>query len=126
MQDHGLDGDVDFGRRAKSAVATEVAPLLPRPDRPPHDHPIFLRVCHSPWRFISQKTLLCIRSAIAVYLTAVFALSLFYEIAFAKRGKLFAFSAGNVSFAIQIAYYWISAVGSSVSSGMSNFCLTDV
>ncbi|KAK0721656.1 hypothetical protein B0T26DRAFT_643757 [Lasiosphaeria miniovina] len=35
------------------------------------DHPIFLRVCHSPWPWLNQSTLVYLRSAILSYLTVV-------------------------------------------------------
>ena len=60
----------------QSVLIPEIAPLLPRPYLPPHDHPIFLRVCHSQWRFLNQKALSIVRIAIAVYLTTILALSL--------------------------------------------------
>lgn len=109
--DHSLhDCGIDrFTHR--SATMAETAPLLPRTGRPPHDHPIFLRVCHSPWRFLGQKGLLFIRLMIALYLTTALALSVYYECKSARRSaKLYPFYASTVSLLIQLVYYWITTV----------------
>lgn len=102
-------GFVTFTHR--SATMAETTPLLPHANRPPHDHPIFLRVCHSPWRFITQKGLFAVRLTLAVYLTMALALSIYYECKFADRtAKLFPFYASTVSLVIQMYYYWITTV----------------
>lgn len=88
----------------------ETTPLLPQANNPPHDHPIFLRVCHAPWPFIGQKTLIAVRGLLAVYMTAVLALDFVFEIVYAKRGRLLVFFISNVSYTIQITYYWITFV----------------
>lgn len=88
----------------------DTEPLLPKANMPPHDHPIFLRVCHSPWLFLGQKSLMIVRGLLAVYMTTVLALDLTFEIVFAGRGRLFLFFIGNVSYLIQIIYYWITFV----------------
>jgi len=41
--------------------------------------PIFLRVCHSPWRFISQGSLVFTRAFILVYLTVMAGMLLHYK-----------------------------------------------
>lgn len=89
----------------------ETTPLLPRSNRPPHEHPIFLRVCHSPWYFIGQRSLLLLRSLTAIYLTAILGIALDFEINTKKIGDLFAFNASHISFVVQVVYYWITAVG---------------
>ena len=89
----------------------ETTPLLPRPNRSPHDLQIFLRVCHSPWLFINQGALLAIRAIIAAFLTVAFTLDIFYGINDTRRGKQLAFEASNISLVIQIFYYWITTVG---------------
>lgn len=89
----------------------ETTPLLPRSNRPPHEHPIFLRVCHSPWYFIGQRSLLLLRSLTAIYLTAILGIALDIEINTKKIGDLFAFNANHISFVVQVVYYWITAVG---------------
>ena len=107
-----LDGSLDPVQGSfPSNQLSETAPLLPLPNRPSsHDHPIFLRVCHSPWPFLNQKTLFCVRIVIAFYLTTILGLSVWYEIAYAQRGKLWGFDPGNVGLVVQGVYYWISAV----------------
>lgn len=95
----------------KSETMAETTPLLPRANRPPHDLPIFLRVCHSPWRSISQKVLLAVRAIVAAFLSIVLTLDIPYEINYTHTGKQSAFEASNVSLVIQIFYYWITMVG---------------
>ncbi|KAK0743675.1 hypothetical protein B0T18DRAFT_490343 [Schizothecium vesticola] len=65
---------------------TATTPLIPPEERtlPTHngqvqDYPIFLRVCHSPWRFISQGSLVFTRAFILVYLTVVAGMLLHYK-----------------------------------------------
>ncbi|KAK1755464.1 hypothetical protein QBC47DRAFT_189924 [Echria macrotheca] len=41
--------------------------------------PIFLRVCHSPWSFISQSTLVSVRAAIVTYLTVLGIMLWYYK-----------------------------------------------
>ncbi|MCJ1385627.1 hypothetical protein MMC17_008750 [Xylographa soralifera] len=88
----------------------ESTPLLPRSNRPPHEHPIFLRVCHSPWYFLGQRALLLLRGLIATYMTAVLAVAIDYERCEATHGELFIYKAGLISFVVQIIYYWITAL----------------
>ncbi|KAK1836568.1 hypothetical protein QBC39DRAFT_378112 [Podospora conica] len=65
---------------------TATTPLIPPEERtlPTHngqvqDYSIFLRVCHSPWRFISQGTLVFTRAFILVYLTVVAGMLFHYK-----------------------------------------------
>lgn len=51
-----------------------------------------------------------VRGLLAAYMTAVLALDLTFEIVYAGRGRLFPFFVSNVSYVIQIIYYWISFV----------------
>ncbi|KAK3323843.1 hypothetical protein B0T19DRAFT_214530 [Cercophora scortea] len=44
------------------------------------DHPIFLRVCHSPWSWLSQSGLVYTRGCILAYLTALAGMLLDYKI----------------------------------------------
>ncbi|KAI9747842.1 MAG: hypothetical protein M1835_001962 [Candelina submexicana] len=87
---------------------SETNPLLPRAEDLPPEPSIFLRVCHSPWVFISDRTLAITRGLIACYLTAIFAADVDFEVVDAKRGKLFFFMMGTGSLFIQVVYYWIS------------------
>ncbi|KAI9724354.1 MAG: hypothetical protein M1812_000422 [Candelaria pacifica] len=89
---------------------SETNPLLPRAEDLPQEPSIFLRVCHSPWLFISDRTLAIIRGLIACYLTVIFAADVDFEVVDAKRGKLFFFMMGTGSLFIQIVYYWISFI----------------
>lgn len=88
----------------------ESTPLLPRSNKPPHEHPIFLRVCHAPWSFVDQKILLIIRGVITVYLTAMLVIAIVYEMGQAQRGELFLFKASVASFVLQVVYYLITTV----------------
>lgn len=99
----------------RSETMAETTPLLPR-NTLSHDVPIFLCVCHSPWPFLTQKTLVAVRAIISAYLSVVFALDMFYVFTFAQRGKQFAFEASSISLTIQIVYYWMTTVGVCVSS----------
>ena len=90
---------------------TETTPLLPQASGPCHDSPIFLRVCHSPWLFLSQKTLLAFRVIVASFLSIVLALGVLHGIKYTQRGEQLAFEASIVSLLIQILYYWTTSVG---------------
>jgi len=95
----------------RSATMAETTPLLSHASRPPHDHSIFLRVCHSPWAFLTQKGLLFVRMILAVYLTTALALSIYYECKYAQRSaSLYPYYASTVSLVIQMVYYWITTV----------------
>ncbi|ORY57448.1 uncharacterized protein BCR38DRAFT_478213 [Pseudomassariella vexata] len=60
---------------------SESSPLLPRPANDAADsHPIYLRVCHSPWRAISQKALVTSRFVVLVYLSVALGVSLNYKL----------------------------------------------
>ena len=95
----------------RSQAIAETTPLLPRAHAPPYHLPTFLRVCRSPWPFISQRALLAVRAVIASFLTIVFTLDLLYRINHTQREQHFAFEASNISLVIQILYYWITMVG---------------
>ncbi|MCJ1301192.1 hypothetical protein MMC08_003991 [Hypocenomyce scalaris] len=86
----------------------ESTPLLPKVNRPPHEHPIFHRVCHSPWLFINQRSLLALRGFLAIYMSVILVLELSFEIFQRERGRYFVFLISNFSYAIQTTYYWIT------------------
>ena len=94
----------------RSETMAETTPLLPRANRPPHDPSIVLRICHSPWLFISQKLPLAVRAIIASFLSFVLTLDIIYAINHTHRGRQFALEASNVSLVIQNLYYWITTV----------------
>ncbi|KAK3389189.1 hypothetical protein B0H63DRAFT_463150 [Podospora didyma] len=54
--------------------------VLPFGSAQVQDHPIFLRVCHSPWSWLSQGTLVYLRAGIVAYLTAVGGMLIDYKI----------------------------------------------
>lgn len=59
---------------------SERSPLLPRaPAHKRSDHSMFLRVCHSPHRFIGQRTLQALRGLISVYMIGAFAAKMYYD-----------------------------------------------
>lgn len=97
----------------------ETTPLLPRTDRPPHDLPIFLCVCHSQWPFLGQKALLTVRAIVASFLSIVLALDILYGVNYIQRGLQMVFEASNVTLVIQIFYYWTTTVG------VSSLCCTN-
>lgn len=82
--------------------------LLPKPTK--DEHPIFLRVCHSPWSFISQKVLLIFRSIIAAYMFITLGFALYYEVAKQKKGGLIPFEFHNIVWIIQMIYHTTAAV----------------
>ena len=96
----------------RSDTMAEREPLLPRQNRPAHQHSIFQLVCHSPWYYIGQRSLLLARSFLALYLSAVLGLAIYYECTPGHRrhAKFFPFNGSTISFAIQVIYYWITAV----------------
>ncbi|KAK7911935.1 hypothetical protein PG985_014416 [Apiospora marii] len=63
-------------------MADATTPLLPGPSSTgsSDSHPIFLRACHSPWRWINQSVLTLIRFVISAYLLAVMGISLKYKL----------------------------------------------
>ncbi|CAG8980714.1 hypothetical protein HYALB_00012120 [Hymenoscyphus albidus] len=81
--------------------------LLPK-DRKNNDHPIFLRVCHSPWVSIDQKSLLALRFVTAVYLSFSFVMVQDFEHNQQKRGWLSVFDFGNIAYFLQVLYHWMA------------------
>ncbi|KAK8062464.1 hypothetical protein PG997_014561 [Apiospora hydei] len=63
-------------------MADATTPLLPGPSNTgsSDSHPIFLRACHSPWRFINQSVLTLFRFVISAYLLTVMGISLKYKL----------------------------------------------
>ena len=96
----------------RSDTMAEREPLLPRQNRPGHQHSIFQLVCHSPWYYIGQRSLLFARGFLALYLSAVLGLAVYYVCTPGHRrhAKFFPFYGSTISFAIQVIYYWITAV----------------
>ena len=96
----------------RSDTMAEREPLLPRQNRSVHQHSIFQLVCHSPWYYIGQRYLLVARSFLALYLSAVLGLAVYYECTanHRKHAKLFPFYGSTISSVIQVTYYWITAV----------------
>ncbi|KAI9050682.1 hypothetical protein LZ554_004802 [Drepanopeziza brunnea f. sp. 'monogermtubi'] len=82
--------------------------LLPKAKK--DDHPIFLRICHSPWTVIGQKALVGLRALIAVYLLVSFIVLIDYEDKHTEDGYLAYFRFSNVSYMIQLLYHWIAFV----------------
>ncbi|KAH8766503.1 hypothetical protein F5882DRAFT_12103 [Hyaloscypha sp. PMI_1271] len=82
--------------------------LLPK-DRKKDDHPIFLRVCHSPWISIGQKALVGLRSLTAAYLLVSFLALMKYELERNKTGLVTIFKFSNIACFIQLLYHAIAA-----------------
>ncbi|KAK2627041.1 hypothetical protein QTJ16_004216 [Diplocarpon rosae] len=80
--------------------------LLPKAKK--DDHPIFLRVCHSPWSVIGQKALVGLRALIVAYLLVSFILLIDYEVNNTNDKSLVFFKFSNVSYFIQLLYHWIA------------------
>ncbi|PMD29692.1 hypothetical protein L207DRAFT_574076 [Hyaloscypha variabilis F] len=82
--------------------------LLPK-DRKKDDHPIFLRVCHSPWITIGQKALVGLRGLIAAYLFVAFLAVIKYELERNKSGLITIFKFSNITSFLQLLYHNIAA-----------------
>jgi hypothetical protein len=83
--------------------------LLPKTSKK-DDHPIFLRVCHSPWISISQRALVAARGLIAIYMTVVFAMLIYYDVEKAEHGWLIPFELPNIIYLLQVMYTWMTFV----------------
>ena len=116
---HSLQ-DCDFDKYIlRSETVAERAPLLHRAGQSSRDHPIFMRVCHSPWYLVSQRGLFLIRGTLALYLTAILFLSILRDWTCPIHARLFVFDARNLSLFVQAIYYWITAVGLIISKKSS-------
>ncbi|KAH7368247.1 hypothetical protein B0T11DRAFT_295926 [Plectosphaerella cucumerina] len=58
----------------------QAEPGLPVAHGQLHDHPAFLRACHSPWRWLDQKALCWVRGSILAYLVAVGIMIIDYKV----------------------------------------------
>jgi hypothetical protein len=74
------------------------------------DYPIFLRVCHSPWISISQSLLVAARGFIAMYMSIVFAILIYYDVKKAEHGWLIPFELPNITYLLQVMYAWTTFV----------------
>jgi hypothetical protein len=83
--------------------------LLPKTGKK-DDHPIFLRVCHSPWVSISQRLLVIVRGFIALYMTIVFYMLLYYDLKVVEHGWLIPFELPNIIYLLQVLYAWTTFV----------------
>ncbi|PVH77565.1 hypothetical protein DL98DRAFT_561515 [Cadophora sp. DSE1049] len=82
--------------------------LLPKNKK--DDHPIFLRVCHSPWTSTGQKALVGLRGLTATYLAVSFAMIIDYEIKHTDDGKLALFKFSNIEYGVQVLYHWMAFI----------------
>ncbi|RKF76778.1 hypothetical protein GcM1_224022 [Golovinomyces cichoracearum] len=85
-------------------------PLLPKKTNKGYDQSIFLRICHSPWKFLEQRTVIGLRGLIVIYLLISLIINIYLEVSHSKSGWLafFEFSIG-VSF-LQLLYESIALV----------------
>ncbi|KAF8857826.1 hypothetical protein BDZ45DRAFT_674440 [Acephala macrosclerotiorum] len=81
--------------------------LLPK-DGKKGDHPIFLRVCHSPWLGVGQKVLVGLRGLVAAYLVISFIMIIDYDIKHNHHGWLTVFEFSNLQYFIQALYHAIA------------------
>ncbi|KAI1201675.1 hypothetical protein F5X97DRAFT_320074 [Nemania serpens] len=100
---------------------SDTTPLLPpsvREQAPQQgdSHPITLRACHSPWRFINQKLLFSIRTALASYLTSVAGVALKYKLESEDdhNGWRIPFEFSTVAFLLQWTYHVLTLVWTGV------------
>jgi hypothetical protein len=89
---------------------SSTTPLLPKQGQKKDDHPIFLRVCHSPWVSIGQKMLVFLRGLLTAYMITAFLMGLNYEIRHQNKGWIFLFEFQNVVWVIQTIYQTIAFV----------------
>jgi len=78
--------------------------LLPKDNTKKNDHPIFSRVCHSPWVSIGQKSLVVLRLATAAYTITTLGMLIDYEQKHYKRGWSTVFDFSNITFLLQTVY----------------------
>ncbi|KAI0145574.1 hypothetical protein GGR57DRAFT_517072 [Xylariaceae sp. FL1272] len=100
-------------------MPSDTTPLLPSDgsQQPRGDtHPVTLRACHSPWKFINQKTLLGLRTLIASYLVAAAGVSLNYKLKEEDDHSnwLIPFEFETMSFATQLAYHIVATIWTGV------------
>jgi hypothetical protein len=88
-------------------MATSTSALLPK-DRKKDDHPIFLRVCHSPWTAIDQKGLVGLRGLAAAYMLVSFGIIIEYELRHLQHGWLTIFEFSNIQYFLQVLYHVIA------------------
>ena len=94
-------------------MSSETAPLLPQSQPPaskPHEHQIFLRICHATWSCVGTKTLLASRFTIAAYMISTLATALKEEVDSERDARLFPFNAGVISYTFQTVYFMIATV----------------
>jgi hypothetical protein len=82
--------------------------LLPKAKK--DDHPIFLRVCHSPWLNVSQKSLMVTRGITFLYLVASFAIVLYHDFQHTEKHWVVAFELSKLSYVVQIIYSGLATV----------------
>ncbi|TVY32883.1 hypothetical protein LSUB1_G006696 [Lachnellula subtilissima] len=80
--------------------------LLPKNKR--DEHPIFLRVCHSPWTSIGQKTLVGLRGVTAIYLAVSFISIINYDIKSNNHGWSTVFEPPNIAYFMLTLYQWMA------------------
>ncbi|KAH8594265.1 hypothetical protein B0O99DRAFT_652847 [Bisporella sp. PMI_857] len=84
--------------------------LLPKDIQKKDDHPIFSRICHSPWISIGQKTLVILRLAIAIYSISSLISIVHFEVDYLRFGALVFFDFANYSWLLQVIYSIIAAI----------------
>ncbi|TGJ87372.1 hypothetical protein E0Z10_g1416 [Xylaria hypoxylon] len=107
---------------------SDTTPLLPQSSReqtpaPQGDsHPITLRACHSPWRFINQKGLFSIRSLLVSYLTSVAGVALKYKLESKDDhdGWRIPFQFSTVAFVLQWTYHLLALTWTGVHTFQSS------
>ncbi|TVY50835.1 hypothetical protein LCER1_G005521 [Lachnellula cervina] len=81
--------------------------LLPKNKK--DEHPIFLRVCHSPWMSIGQKTLVGLRGLTAIYMAVSLTMILHYDVDVNKHGWSTLFEPPNIAYFTLTLHQWIAA-----------------
>jgi len=82
-------------------------PVLPT-NRQKGDHPIFSRVCHSPWASIGQKSLVFLRGFVALYQFIAIFLVLDFELKYLQRDWIVVFEFPNIVLLVQVIYTLIA------------------
>ncbi|TVY16801.1 hypothetical protein LARI1_G004512 [Lachnellula arida] len=81
--------------------------LLPKNKK--DEHPIFLRVCHSPWMNIGQKALVGLRGLTAIYMAVSLSMIINYDVGVNKHGWSTVFEPPNIAYFTLTLYQWIAA-----------------
>lgn len=89
----------------------QTLPLIPKPAKKDREElPIFLRACHSPWPFITQRRLSTIRGLLFTYMLTVLILTVDFDRRHMRHRWLVPFELGVVSWVLQVGWLAVAFV----------------